>query len=849
MSGKRIVFSTATPNDQGGIIPNDCIDFARYNVNPVILCQHNWYEPPLGLMTDIKIENGKWTGVPVFHKITKESQEYAAMYEKGFLRACSIGGDAVWKKNAANQTFYDKNGNRVCEKFYLYEISMVSLPANMDAVQDGPVELSETDLASMLNKPEYLAKVFDHTDMQQISEKLVTLSSQFNKLVMKTEEKPAAEAAKPAEVVTLTTEKPAAEAAKPAAETAKLETIVAPADELPAFMKNIVGFMSQIKEILMGGAGVSNVLENAPKATIPANAGSKTPTTQPAAKAADAKQPTPTGLSVDEELLNTARLTAEKAVEEAFTAKAAAEKTGATQTEKDAYTAKAKIALEAIAEVEKLEAKAKEKPKEDDETEEEAAADGKEKETKEKTKNSAKMKTTAQLMADKTVLAPKPEHQAKVIGFGNSIPFSKLSSDKEGQRILNNVMAKDAGQKDIAEYAIVLNSILADGKFAALKDKVRFMQNVNEAQLQAYQSTPGSRTGLSLTDLAAKLNRGECSVMTRSNTMETRTTLTATDDFLASPDLLAIEFLPLAIFKLFPDTSWKKDIPLFGATETGNNTGLIFANIAADPAITKGTKPVSPTDYTYSDTAVALKLVPYWLQPMLWEPLTMHQLRYDQMTTGWAQAFAKWGAVMDDEMIYTLASTVPASSIVQSSGGLFYMSGAADPNSWYYNPDYTGNLKKPAFNDIMRLEQIYNKQNFALESERATLVLDPTMDSLISQDPDTKSLLTRWVDSGKEDFFKIKHTLLPMRSRVAIYDPATGLVKDPMGVIPSTAVSAGVGFIPSNVGMGLGMLDVFMIQDPSAYGYKMSADIRIGITPLRANYNGTTLYTYGAADV
>lgn len=47
--------------------------------------------------------------------------------------------------------------------------------------------------------------------------------------------------------------------------------------------------------------------------------------------------------------------------------------------------------------------------------------------------------------------------------------------------------------------------------------------------------------------------------------------------------------------------------------------------------------------------------------------------------------------------------------------------------------------------------------------------------------------------------------------------------------------------------MGLGMLDVFMIQDPTSYGYKMSADIRIGIAPLRADYSGTSLLTYSSA--
>lgn len=823
MSDKRIIFSTSTPNDQGGIIPNEVIDFSRYRGNPVILKGHQWEDAPLGLMTDIKFENGKWSGVPVFHKITEDSRVYAEMYESGFMRGASIGGAATWKKNAGGQNFLNKDGLRLCTNFDLYEISMVSIPSNPDAtVDETNVELS--------------AKIYEETEI--VSNSIITLSSQFNNQQMEIEK---------TETQTQTPEAKVEEVTLAAGQAEKAEQVVESAaklgavEDLPGILKGLVSFMGDVKSLF-----VTDALKDAAKADIPANEGSDKPKTEAPEKVEDVKQPTPTGLSAK---ADAAKEKAEKAVNEAKIAKECAEKESATDEEKDAYKSKKAEAEKAIEEAEEMEAAAKAKEAamdDEDEEDDEEAAKKPEKETSKN--NSPKMKTIEQLKAEGAQLAAKPEHQAKVIA-GAGVPFSKLSADKEGEKILNRVMAKDGGQKDIADYAVVLNSILADGRLAALTSKVRLMQNVSEASLPSMQANPNSRAGISLTDLAAKLNRGECSVMLKNNTIAEMSTLSATSDFLASPDLLAIEFLPLAIFKLFPTNNWKKDIPIFGAQETGKNTGLIFANVAADPAITKGAKPVGQADYTYGDTAVALTLVPYWLQPMLWEPMTMHQLRYDQMSTGWAQAFAKWGAIMDDDMIYTLASTVPAGSIVKSSGGIFNIADANDPNSFYYNPAFTGNLLKPAYNDIQRVEQIYNKQNFELAAEKATLVLDPTMDAFIGQDPDTKSLLTRWVKSDESDLLKIKNTLLPQRSRVAIYDPATGQVKDPSGVIPATAVSAGIGFIPSNVGIGLGMLDVFMIQDPSAYGYKMSADIRIGIVPLRKNYNGTTLYTYGAPTV
>ena len=219
------------------------------------------------------------------------------------------------------------------------------------------------------------------------------------------------------------------------------------------------------------------------------------------------------------------------------------------------------------------------------------------------------------------------------------------------------------------------------------------------------------------------------------------------------------------------------------------------------------------------------------------------------MSTGWAQAFAKWAAVMDDDLLYTLASTVPAASTVFTSGLGFNIAGASSPDAFYWNPAFVGNLAKPLLNDIITIEQIYNRQNFNLDEQKPVLVIDPTMDSYISKDPETKSLLTRWINADGADLLKFKHTILNQRSRVAVYDPATAAVKDPEGVIPATAVSSAVGFIPSQVGIGLGMLDVFMIQDPSNYGYKMSADIRIGIKPLRSDFAGTSLLTYGVPPI
>lgn len=867
MSGKRIVFSTPTPNDQGLIIPNESMDFARFKSNPVILCQHNWEAPPLGIWEDWKIENGQWTAIPVFHKLTYESYMYSDLWEAGQLVACSIGGEAEWLTNGAGQPKLTKEGYKTAERFNLYEISMVTLPSNPDAT----VKLS--------------ALIYAKEDLDKVNRSIVTLSSKYKipPTMEKSKEEIELEAAQ-ANVTRLTG---LIAAAGPKVKAGANGSDDPSHDQLPSVIKDILnnntqmttGFLGMFEKFftaLTGGKKEDKL------AGAPAPKGLPTSTLSDGTVA----QPTPTGLSA---AVTAAKLKAEKALNAAHeatkvatAARLKAVEATATKEEKDAYTTALSAAQVAFATALEAEEEYKACMDSEDEGGEDMKAKDKAKTAAAPTKvtlgttvtptagtgtDPAKpitMKSADELGAEGVKLAPKPEIVARVKKEGR-VSFSALSNPKneEGARIIGRSLGSDSQDKDIADYAILLESIMTDGKFKAIVDKTRVIANISEAQFNGFKKSGdlNNRPGLSLAHFAAELQSGCVTVMGRDNQMHRVTSLsaketvrlTSTDNALAAPALNTIEWLSLAIYALYPSTDWKNDIPMFGAQMTGSNTGVIWANIAADPTITFGTQPVAPADYTYADDAVALTLIPSWLQPMLWTPLTMHQLRYDQMATGWAQAFAKWGSLIDDKLIYTLASTVPAASIIQTIGqkGLngpgasFQLTGANDPNSFYYNPNLLANLATPAYGDITRIEQIYNRQNFNLPTERSRLVMDPTMEAFISLDPDTKSLLTRWIESNREDLLKIKHTTLNQRSRVAIYDPATGQVKDPSGVIPPTAVSAGISFLASQVAMGIGILDVFMIQDPAAYGYRMSADIREGIVPVRKNYNGTALYTYG----
>lgn len=899
MPGKRIVFSTNTPNDQGFRIPNDVLDFNRYEKNPVLLSQHNWDDwkkDLLGKMTDIQYDNGEWTGVPIFHKKNEDSQLASDLWEEGFLTACSIGGFKELK--TTGRTVRDKDGNQVDEiwtdsdglavatKFEIYEISMVSIPSNLDAVQKKGFLAANPDLLN--------AKVYDNINITALEKELTTLNSKLKTmedqeleaaklLVKQAEEKEQKEKSDKLAADKTRADKLAADKLKSEKEAA--DKLAADkkkkADELPPVIDDEVkdsekkqGLAAKIVDILAAALGLKSnaALEGSIydlDGKAPAVLDPPKPVGTPAKyssveadkklfneleekvgkmKAKEAK--------ADE--LKTAYMKASVAVSTALEAKEKAEKDGASAEDKEEFLKAKKDADEATELCDKMESDMEDMDASDDMRAEKKKNKEKEELAAKLSASKIRVKTRDELAADKVKLAAKP-NISDVVKFTNKVTtLSAMKKDPEGQKIIDRVTHQAEGTRP-EEVAYYMSAMRNEPKFKPIFDKTRIILGATENNYKSYRANSQSNPGASPDEIIARLAAGKVNWLDKStNQITERTTLTATDNFLASPDLFAMDFLDLAIFKLFPTTSWKNDIPIFGAQSTENNTGLIWANIAADPFIYQGNQPVQPAAYQYNDTAVALNLTPFWMQPILWTPLYMAQLRYDQMSTGWAQAFAKMGTTIDDFLLYTLGASCPHSSIVYSSGispnpnggntpvQSFVLNGNGDnPYAFYYNNLFQGSLFNPTLNDILMPELIYNKQNFDLDNEKPVLVIDPTTNTLIKQTSQSQSLLTRWVDDSGKDQLAFSHTRFNQRSRVLAFNPQTAQVLNPTSIIPSVATSANLGFIPSQVGIGISNLDVFMIQSPTDYGYKMSADVRMGITPLRANANGISILAYG----
>lgn len=162
----RQVLSDESLNDRGFRVMNDSIKWDRYLKNPVLVEQHMSWKAPIGRLEDIKLESDKWTGIIVFAS-TKEGQKYKQLYDEGYIRAVSLGGNAVIVE--------DEFGRKKTKSFDVFEISLVTIPSNANAVY-------YKELNAKLGHIPVEYKLYSE------NKELITLSSNFEEL-MQMEEK------------------------------------------------------------------------------------------------------------------------------------------------------------------------------------------------------------------------------------------------------------------------------------------------------------------------------------------------------------------------------------------------------------------------------------------------------------------------------------------------------------------------------------------------------------------------------------------------------------------------------------------------------------------------------------
>lgn len=131
--GNRVRLTNDTLNSYGYRVLTEGVDITQYERNPILLYMHNRGKA-IGLIKDIKKENGEITGELAFDEATELSTQCKKQWDFGSLRMVSIGFEIIETSEAAE---FIVPGQRYATvtKARLIEVSLVDIGANNDAIR------------------------------------------------------------------------------------------------------------------------------------------------------------------------------------------------------------------------------------------------------------------------------------------------------------------------------------------------------------------------------------------------------------------------------------------------------------------------------------------------------------------------------------------------------------------------------------------------------------------------------------------------------------------------------------------------------------------------------------------
>ena len=140
---KFILNDEAVVNSYGFRILTAGIDLTRFKLNPVMLDGHiQSNQNVIGSWKDITLEGGKLLAEPIFDMEDDNAKLIAGKVERGIIKGASMG-IMFSKKDLANE-----NGEMVLKNCSLFEVSIVAVPSNANALRlqmDGK-ELTEKEI-------------------------------------------------------------------------------------------------------------------------------------------------------------------------------------------------------------------------------------------------------------------------------------------------------------------------------------------------------------------------------------------------------------------------------------------------------------------------------------------------------------------------------------------------------------------------------------------------------------------------------------------------------------------------------------------------------------------------------
>lgn len=165
----RFVICDKSVTDYGFVVIPEGIRLDRFKKNPVMFYNHNRWGAeglPIGKWIDLRIEDGKLTGLPVFDDKDEFAKKIKQKVMDGYLNACSLLADPIQVSNEEQYLLPDSRRATVVES-ELLEISIVDIPGNRNSVRlqrNGKlIELSsdaDNDIIPFISKNEKNMKVF-----------------------------------------------------------------------------------------------------------------------------------------------------------------------------------------------------------------------------------------------------------------------------------------------------------------------------------------------------------------------------------------------------------------------------------------------------------------------------------------------------------------------------------------------------------------------------------------------------------------------------------------------------------------------------------------------------------------
>lgn len=126
MDKNTFIISDESINSHGYIVKTDGIDTAVFERNPVMLYMHE-RKTVVGRWENIRKEGERLLADAVFDESTELGRTVRQQVKNGFLRSASIGVDIVEEKEI--------NGVKTITKSVLFEVSIVDIPSNKNALK------------------------------------------------------------------------------------------------------------------------------------------------------------------------------------------------------------------------------------------------------------------------------------------------------------------------------------------------------------------------------------------------------------------------------------------------------------------------------------------------------------------------------------------------------------------------------------------------------------------------------------------------------------------------------------------------------------------------------------------